>query len=293
MPASIDQPSARPAAPSLVPFAALLGSLVALTAGASLAKRLFPAVGAEGATALRLFFAAAMLCLVFRPWRTPLGRDWKLLAGYGVALAGMNLAFYMALAYIPLGIAIAFEFTGPLAVALLTSRRRLDFLWIALALAGLGLLLPLGAGSTLDWRGVALALAAGLCWALYILVGRRASQRYGMAAPAWGMAIGALLAVPVGLAHAGAALFQPAVLALGILVAAVSSAIPFALESIALRQLAPNTFSTFVSAEPAIGALMGFQFLGELLAPAEVLAIGLIVAAAAGTALTARRGANP
>jgi inner membrane transporter RhtA len=277
---------------SILPFVALTSSLVSLTAGASLAKQLFPAVGAQGATALRLSFAALMLCLIFRPWRLHTTGSRKVLIVYGLMLGAMNLSFYLALAYIPLGIAIAFELTGPLAVALLTSRRGADFVWIALAVTGLGLLLPLDSGSALDWRGIVLALTAGMFWAGYILAGRIAGRLYGTAASAYALGVAALLVAPIGLAHAGLSLFNPDILILGIVVAVISSAIPYALESYALRALPPNTFSTFLSAEPAIGALMGFIFLAEALKPLEMIAILIIVLASAGTALSARTQAS-
>ena len=264
--------------------------MLSINAGAALAKQLFPLVGAAGATALRLGIAACMLAGVFRVWRVRLDR--RLLRAaipYGLSLGGMNLLFYASIQRTPLGIAMAVEFTGPLVVAAVSTQRRADFGWIALAVLGLLLLLPLGAGvSSVDPAGIALALGAVVCWGAYILTGKRAGDALGAQAPACGMIVAALLVLPFGVAEAGGALLDPRILGLACGVALLSSALPYSLEMYALRRLPTQTFGILISGEPVLGAVFGTVFLGEVLLPAKWTGIAAIVAAAVGTSWTGR-----
>lgn len=279
--------------PVALAVGALLISMVSYQCGASLAKHLFPAVGAQGATAYRLGLSAVILLLWRRPWRRlGAGANWRALWAYGLSMGVMNLVFYMSLRTIPLGIAVALEFTGPLALAVFSSRRLIDFVWIALVVAGLLLLLPLrGEVHSLDPVGVMYALAAGLGWALYIVFGKKAGDAHGADAVTWGTSIGALLAIPFGVAHAGSALFSPALLPYALGVALLSSALPYSLEMVSLTRLPARTFSTLLSLEPAVAAMAGVMLLGERLSFLQWTAIAAIIVAAAGTALSVRRPA--
>ena len=278
-------------APVTLAVGALLISMVSYQCGASLAKHLFPQVGAQGATAYRLGLSALMLLLWRRPWRR-LGsqRNWRALWGYGLSMGAMNLVFYMSLRTIPLGIAVALEFTGPLALALFGSRRLIDFVWIALILAGLSLLLPLRSQMhALDPVGVMYALAAGVGWALYIVLGKKAGAAYGADAVTLGTSIGALVAIPFGVAHAGSTLLSPVLLPYALGVAVLSSALPYSLEMVALTRLPARTFSTLLSLEPAVAAMAGVALLHEQLSLLQCLAIVAIIVAAAGTALSVQK----
>ncbi|WP_110350953.1 EamA family transporter [Methylobacterium sp. B4] len=267
--------------------------MVSIQSGAALAKGLFPVVGAAGVTTLRVGFSALILLAVWRPWRrSPERGEIGAIALYGAALGLMNLLFYLALRTIPLGVAVAIEFTGPLAVALFGSRRALDFAWIGLAVLGLGLLLPLGETSTLDPTGAALALGAGLCWAGYIVFGQRAGRAGGGRAVALGMAVAALVVAPVGIAEAGADLLVPATFGTGLVIAVMSSALPYSLEMFALTRLPRPAFGVLMSLEPAVAALAALALLGERLTLVQWGAIGCIVAASAGITVMGRRRAD-
>ena len=279
-----------------LPFLAVLGSVTALGIGTSWAKHwLFPAGGAQGTTALRVGFSALLVLLLWRPWRWHLSRaDAKSVVLYGAALGGMNLMFYMSLRTLPFGLAVAIEFAGPLAVAIWSSRRAVDFVWVLLAIAGLGLLLPLGLnGSMLDPVGVAYALGAAVFWALYIVFGKRAGHLHAGHSVSLGLLVAALVVVPVGVAHAGAALLSPSLLLIGVAVAAVSSAVPISLEMMALKRLPKEAFGIMISMEPAVAALVAMALLSEHLSAVQWLAIGCIMAASMGSALTARAPAAP
>ncbi|HRM63167.1 EamA family transporter [Acidovorax temperans] len=275
-----------------VPFLAVLGSVTALGVGTSWAKQaLFPVVGAQGTTAVRVGLSALLMLMLWRPWRWRLSRaDAQAVALYGAALGAMNLMFYLSLQTLPFGLAVAIEFAGPLAVAIWSSRRAVDFVWVALAIVGLALLLPLGlSGSTLDPLGVLYAVGAAVFWALYIVFGKRAGHLHAGQSVSLGLLVAALVVVPVGVAHAGAALLSPSVLLVGVAVAAISSALPISLEMMALKRLPKEAFGIMISMEPAVAALLALALLGERLDTVQWLAIGCIVAASMGSAATARR----
>jgi len=263
----------------------LVVAMLSFQVGASVAKQLIPLVGAAGTTALRLGISAVLLIVMQRPWRTvPSRTAFPVVLAYGLALGMMNFVFYQAITTIPLGIAVGLEFTGPLAVALLGSRRRLDFVWLAMAVLGLSLLLPFASGSrALDPRGVAFALAAGICWAIYIVFGKKAGHAHGAAASTWGMLIASCLIVPIGVADAGWALVSWSVLPLGAAMAVLSSALPYTLEMTALRRLSTKTYGTLMSVEPALAALTGLVLLHEQLTPTQWLGIAAVMIASIGT----------
>ncbi|MFS0827694.1 threonine/homoserine exporter RhtA [Pseudomonas phoenicis] len=287
--------SLRPFKGVIFPVGLLLIAMLSIQSGASLAKSLFPFIGAQGTTSLRLIFASVIMVLLLRPWRVRMDvNTWRSVIIYGMALGGMNLLFYMSVRTVPLGIAVALEFTGPLAVALLGSRRLVDFIWILLAVTGLALLIPLGrSGTAIDLVGASYALGAGACWALYILYGQKAGSEHGVQTAALGVVIAAVFIAPVGVAHAGNALLNPALIPAALGVAILSTALPYSLEMIALTRLPARTFGTLMSIEPAIAALSGLIFLSETLTKTQWLAILAIIIASVGATLTMREQTAP
>jgi inner membrane transporter RhtA len=275
----------------LLPTLALFGSQISVNLGAAVAKNLFPVIGVEGITAFRVGFSALILLAIFRPWRAPLTRrDVFNLVIYGAVMGLMNLLIYRAFQRIPIGIAVAIEVTGPLLVALLSSRRPRDIASCALAVFGLYLLLPINsAAGRLDPVGVAYAFGAAACWALYIVFGKRASSIAGGQGVALGMLVAALFIVPLGVAYTDAASITPHVLLIGLVIAVLSSAVPYCLEMLALRGLPQGLYGMFSSAAPAVTAIAGLLILGERLSGTQWMAIACIVLASAACAMSSRR----
>ncbi len=274
-------------APLLFPLGLLIIAMISIQSGASLAKSLFPVVGAQGTTALRLIFASLILLLVLRPWRARLtARSLRTVMLYGISLGSMNMLFYMSLQTVPLGIAVALEFTGPLAVALWASRKLIDFLWVALAVIGLLLLIPIGESSTsIDLVGAGYALGAGACWAAYIVFGQKAGADNGIQTAALGVTIAALFIAPIGVVHAGTALLDVSLIPAALGVAVLSTALPYSLEMVALTRMSARTFGTLASLEPVFAALSGLIFLHEDLSFTQWMAIGAIIVASIGATL--------
>jgi inner membrane transporter RhtA len=266
----------------------VLVGIISVQSGAAAATQLFDDVGPVGTVMLRLAFAALVLLAVWRPalaaFREAGARD---LIAFGVVLAGMNTSFYLALDRIPLGIAVTFEFVGPLGVALVASRRRLDLLWAMFAGAGILLLSP-APGSDLDLLGVGLALLAGAFWGAYIVLSARVGAAFADGQGlALAMLVAGVLVLPAGIVVGGAELLHLDVLAIGFAVAILSSAIPYSLELEALRRLDRATFGVLMSLEPAVAATIGFLALDQDLSALELVAIGLVVIASAGALRTA------
>lgn len=281
--------AARGALGAVPPPGLILAGIVSIQLGAALAKNLFGVVPPTAVVAVRLVTAAAVLVCVARPRLRGHSRsDLALVVAFGVTLAVMNSSIYQAMSRIPLGVAVTVEFLGPLAVAVVGSRRPRDLVWVALA--GGGVLMLARGGGGADAIGVGWALLAASAWAGYILLSAATGRRFpGSSGLAVAMCVGALLAAPVGVARGGALLLRPDLLALGAGVGLLSSALPYMLEMEALRRMPARVFSVLMSLEPAVAALVGLAVLGEVLRARQWLAIACVIAASIGATRTARR----
>jgi inner membrane transporter RhtA len=284
-----------PAAARAPGIALAVASMTTIQLGAALSEPLFDRVGASGTVALRLAFAALILLPLARPRLRGRSRSDLAAAGALGACTGiLTLAFFEAIARIPLGVAVTIEFLGPLSVALAGSRHARDVAWVALAGAGVALLtLGDGAGGPLDATGVGFACVSAVCWAAYILLTKRVGARWaGLEGLAVSLSVAALIAVPIGAVSGGSELLVPEVLLAGVGLALLIPLLPFSFELIALRRLPTALFGVIMSLEPAIAALLGFLILDQDLATAGVLAIGMVVAASVGATLGSRAPAE-
>ncbi|MDN4614307.1 EamA family transporter [Leifsonia sp. F6_8S_P_1B] len=273
----------------LPPVLAVLGSCVSVQFGAALATPLFAELGSWGVTLLRLALAAVILIAIARPrsWRWRRGQ-WREVVPFGIAFAGMNGFFYASIAHIPLGPAVAIEFLGPLGLAAILSRRGRDLVWVGLALVGVGLLGFAGAGDALDPLGVVFALVAGAFWALYVLTGARVGRAVdGIGGLAVGMAVSAVVLLPIGLEGALTVVTRPELLLPAAAMAVLASVIPYTLELSALRRLPERVFGVLLALEPAVATLAGWLLLGQTSGWLRLAAIALVIAASIGSTVTA------
>jgi len=284
----------RPSLFGRVPAPALvLASILSVQMGAGIGRRLFDDLGAAGVTLLRIGLSAVVLLALTRPKVQRWDRSaWRAAAMLGVTMASMNLLFYEALRTVPLGAAVTVEFLGPLLLSLVQTRRLIDLGWVLLAGAGVTLL-GLDTTSGIPLSGLALAFAAGICWAAYIL----ASANLGQAVPgidglAVALGVATVIALPFGLAGASTVLERPGLLLPAAVVALLASLIPYGFELTALRRIPTRVFGVLMSLEPASAALAGLVVLGQALGPRELVAIGLVSLASGGITL-ARRSTEP
>jgi len=279
-----------PPAGLIPPQLLLLGSIASVQFGAAFATQLFDDAGPGGMVFLRLSLSGLVLLAITRPaLRGKTRDDWLAVTAFGLVLGGMNWTFYECLARMPLGPAVTIELMGPLVLAIVGSRRRIDVLWIALAVGGVVLLAFRGGEGEVTAAGVILALGAGLLWVCYILLSKRVGRSFeSVDGLAIALAIGMLFVLPVGLVQGGSALVEPKVLAGGFAVAMLSSLIPYSLELVALRQISAATFGLLMSLEPALATLAGVLVLGQHLTALLAVAIAMVIIASVGTTVTAR-----
>jgi inner membrane transporter RhtA len=275
---------------NLPPVPAVLLAIISVQCGAAIAKTLFPAIGAAGTASIRIGISALILLLAYRPNLKAITREqWKIVVPYGLSLGAMNLIFYLAIERIPIGLAVTLEFIGPLLVAIIGSKRLIDYCWILLAAAGIILIAP-WSNERIDPLGVLFALIAGGLWAAYIVLGGKISRIMNDGqAVSTGMLFAAILILPFGFYENGLANLTPKLFGMGVALALLSSAIPFTLEMKALGQLPPRTFSILMSLEPAAASICAFIFLQENLSFYEILAVVCVVVASAGSTLTAKQ----
>lgn len=266
-------------------------SMLSYQISASFAKQLFTVLDPLSVTILRLCFAAIIVCVMFRSWqifkRLPYLK-WRDLLCYSTALCCMNVLFYMSLGKLPQGIAVGLEFIGPLGLALLSIQRRSDYIWVLLAIIGIALMVPWGQTTSANFSlvGAACALGAGLCWAFYIYFGQKVvHQNMGMHALTIAISLSALVLLPIGLYNNAPALLETQYWGKALAIAVLATAIPYALDLKALKQLNKLSYGTLSSLSPALAALAGLFLLGEKIGTLQWLALFCVMLASVGVTL--------
>ena len=269
-----------------IAISATLLAIICVQGGASIAKQLFPAIGAIGTVTLRIVLSAIILMLINRPKFSQFTKQMWIYCGfYGTGLAVMNLIFYMAIQRIPLGLAVTVEFAGPLFLALALSRKLLDVVWALLACAGILLIVPWN-NDHVDLLGLGFAFLAGVFWALYIVMGGKVAKIMdGKDAVTTGMLFASLVILPFTIWDGAVFSITPVIFLKGLGVAILSSALPFSLEMVALKKLPAKTFSILMSLEPAFAALSGLVFLSESLSFLQWISIACVIMASIGTTI--------
>ncbi len=284
---ALDEPSRNGIVSRVPPWLMVLTGIISVQIGAAVAKQLFEVSGSAGVVFIRTLMGAIIFIVIWRPrWRGYSRKIYLYIGLYGIVIAANMLLFYAAINRIPLGVAVAIAFAGPLLVAVLGSRKVMDFAWVALAAVGIILLSPL-TNVALDSVGVAIAFITAGSWAVYILLTKRVSGLLeGHTTLVMSMCVAALIAMPFGIGGSVKVLADPGLIVVALVVALLSSVIPFALDFTAIRYLTPRVFGLLASLEPVVAAVIGFVVLHEALGPREVLGIGLVTIAAVATTRT-------
>lgn len=266
-------------------------SMVAYQISASFAKQLIATLDPLTVTILRLCFATILVAVMFRSWKIIAKLKelkWRDLLCYSAALCCMNILFYTSLGKLPQGIAVGLEFIGPLGLALLSIKQRSDYIWVAFAILGIALMVPWhdANAQNFSYIGAACALSAGLFWALYIYFGHRVvQQNIGMHALTIAISLSALTLLPFGLWNNAPALMDTQYWGKALVIAMLATAIPYALDLMALKRLTKLSYGTLSSLAPALAALAGLVLLHERISLIQWVALACIMVASIGVTL--------
>lgn len=270
-------------------------SMVAYQISASFAKQLIAVLDPLTVVTLRLCFASIIIFLMFRSW-TILKRlpqlQWRDLLFYTGSVCLMNVLFYASLGKLPQGLAVGIEFLGPLTLALISIKQRTDLIWVGFAVLGIALMIPWqqSTAESFSYLGAAFALGAGVCWAFYIYFGQRVvRQNIGLHALTIAIVVSAMILLPISAVHNPQALMQTQYWGYALVIALLATAIPYALDLMALKKLSKLSYGTLTSLSPAIAAVAGMLLLNERISLLQTLALLCIMLASVGVTFRSRK----